>query len=1649
MQGILKTCTYRKQQVFGLIVFLFLFITVSAQPSIVDENNRDGNPESEWNIDGSGDATIQGFATQISVNKGETVYFKIKSEAAYSIDIYRLGYYRGFGAHKKGTGVITAPFPQVQPPPFEDASTGLVDCGTWNVSAHWAVPSDAVSGFYIAVLKRNDNPSRRSHIVFIVRDDASTSDIFFQASDATWQAYNRYGGNSLYDGVTSWPAGRAVKVSYNRPFATRGSSSEDFLFNAEYPMIRFLERNGYDVSYTTNLDMDRDGSKILQHKIFMSVGHDEYWSANQRAAVETARAAGVHLAFFSGNEVYWKTRWENSYDGSNTPYRTLVCYKEGTMGELQCNSNCDPSNEWTGLWRNPQGLAEGGGKPENALSGQISWDGETHRIEVPAKYKNLRFWRNTSVASLSAESVKAMPVGTLGYEWNYEQEEYRTSNPLGRFTLSSVTYGIKTHKMSLYRDPVSRALVFGAGTVQWTWGLDDEHDRHPGGTTVDIDMQQATVNLLADMGAQPASLMAGLTPATESTDIQAPITIISNPLNGATIPQGSPVTISGTITDDGVAAAVVISVDNGATWTSIETNGSTWSYTWVPPTQGSVVIKVRGIDDSGNIEAEGTSPQANAITVTVGEPLPPVCPCTLFEPSSAPVQTNLKDNAMGIETGMKFRTLVDGYISGVRFWKSTNSTGVHVGTLWTLSGTQLAQVTFSGESASGWQEALFDTPVPVTAGTTYVVSHFSPTGYYAVTEPFFLTEYMKAPLVGISTTHPDGGNGVYRYTNSPAFPNQVNTSDNYYVDVVFQLDAGPDVVAPQIERTRPVDDGTNFAVNGAPFVIFDEVLDPATINSSTVQLLNAANNPVTGVVSYDNGLKKVIFTPSSPLAYSSEYTLRIVGGGSGIKDLGGNALAADALISFSTVDPPAASPGTGPGGPILVIHSAANPFSLYTTEILRAEGLNEFSVMDIASVDASVLEDYDVVILGEVAVSGAQATMFSDFVNAGGTFIAFKPDSDLETLLGITSAGGSTSDKYLLINTAHAYGAGLVNETIQFHSSANHYNLNGALSLATLYSNATTATSFPAVTLNEVGANGGKAIAFAYDLPRSIVYTRQGNPAWAGQERDGEAGPIRSNDMFFGTGGDADWIDFSKVAIPQADEQQRLLANIIIKGNLHKKPLPKFWFLPQGFKAAVIMTGDDHANNGTGGRFDHYMTLGPNTQQDVKDWKAVRGSSYIFSTTPLSVEDALMYEDLGFEIALHPTTDCNNWSSEAELQGIFDTEFNAFASAYPELLSPITNRTHCMPWSDWSSMAKVSAQKGIRMDVNYYYWPDTWIQNRPGMFTGSGMPMRFAELDGTMLDIYQAPTQMTDESGIVYNSFIAALLDKAMGPEGYFGVFVANMHTDSAQHIGASTIIAAAQSRGVPVVSARQMTNWLDGRNGSSFSNITWNSNELGFTINALINAYKMQAMLPLFTEDGMLSSITRDGNPASFTVQSIRGTQYAFFDATNGDYVATYLPAAFAELNGTVTLQGRPAAPNAQWSVALTVDLYEEGNNTTPAYTYTVSTDENGNFTISNIPAGVYTITVKNSHTLKRVLASQALLNGPNAVDFGTLLEGDASGDNIINSLDLGQLLATYLKALGDPSFITNADFNEDGVVNALDLGLLLSNYFTAGENP
>lgn len=861
---------------------------------IACENSKPGTPSSVWDIDGAGDSAIQGFSTDISVNVGQRVDFKIDTAArAYSITIYRTGWYGGDGAREIATVTPSAPLPQLQPACLTDTVTGLYDCGNWGLSASWAVPSTAVSGVYIARLLI-PSTGQASHITFVVRDDASTSDVVFQTSDPTWQAYNPYGGVNFYRGGGA--AGRAFKISYNRPVTTRGGiEARDFYFASEYPLVRFLERNGYDVSYIAGVDTARSGQLLRNHKTFLSVGHDEYWSGAQRANIEAARDAGVNLQFLTGNEGYWRTRYEPSIDPSRTAYRTLVSYKE-TLN----NAKIDPSSEWTGTWRDPRFAppSQGAGRPENAVTGTMyQVNDDDLAVKVNDVEGKLRLWRGTSLASLPPGGQATLAPHTIGYESNEDIDNgFRppglvrlstTVGPTPQYLTNfgtTVVPGTTVHHLTLYRAP-SGALVFSAGSVQWSWGLDPDHDSPYAREPADVRMQQAQVNLLADMGAQPTTLMSTLVAATKSTDTVGPTVAFATPAAGASRANGAQLTVTGTATDagGGQVAGVEVSTDDGDTWHPATSGTSSWSYTYVQRGSGATTLRARATDDSANIGPVAT----RSVAVT--------CPCSVYG-AEVPKVAAASDPA-AVELGMRFSPDVDGFVSGVRFYKGSGNGGQHVGRLWSSTGALLGSVAFSGETATGWQTATFSAAVAVTAGQSYVVSYTAPTGRYSVQEDQFST----APLKRFPLTVAGGfGAPAAGLFGSPgAFPNESFRNTSYFVDPLFTT---TDSSSLTLINQSPVPGTASVPRTTVVRATFSK---PLAAGTAALSLRDAGGAAVAGSTSYDATTRTVTFTPGAQLAGPIAYTATAAG-----RDTQGQDLT-NASWTFTTAQPQAA-PGVCP-----------------------------------------------------------------------------------------------------------------------------------------------------------------------------------------------------------------------------------------------------------------------------------------------------------------------------------------------------------------------------------------------------------------------------------------------------------------------------------------------------------------------------------------------------------------------------------------------------------------------------------------------------------------------------------------------------------------------------------------------------------------
>jgi hypothetical protein len=234
----------------------------------------------------------------------------------------------------------------------------------------------------------------------------------------------------------------------------------------------------------------------------------------------------------------------------------------------------------------------------------------------------------------------------------------------------------------------------------------------------------------------------------------------------------------------------------------------------------------------------------------------------LWNASAVPQQVTVNDGS-AVELGVKFRSTTSGYVTGISFYKGSGNTGTHLGSLWTISGTLLAQVTFTNESASGWQTATFSTPVAITANTAYVASYHTDVGFYSMSRPYFTLGYTNGPLYAFSSSEIAGGNGVYRYGAS-AFPDQTYDSSNYWVDVVVSANLPPtptptptNTPAPPTNTPVPTNTPTPSATPLAVYSLWNASAVPqqVTVNDGSavelgVKFRSTTSGYVTGIRFY-------------------------------------------------------------------------------------------------------------------------------------------------------------------------------------------------------------------------------------------------------------------------------------------------------------------------------------------------------------------------------------------------------------------------------------------------------------------------------------------------------------------------------------------------------------------------------------------------------------------------------------------------------------------------------------------------------------------------------------------------------------------------------------------------------------------------------
>ena len=480
------------------LLLIFLIVTLIpawGQNPIVVENQNPGS--TNWNLNNTGsDAVgqIKGYASAVSINKGESITFFVSVNPAqtFTIDVYRLGWYGGAGGRLmqhvdalQGTQQATCP---------TDPTLGTIVC-TWDPSFTLAVPDTWTSGIFVAVL--NNAAGFQNYILFVVRDDSRTADLLYQLGVNTLQAYNNWPndnqtGKSLYNfnsfgATTITGATSAAKVSFDRPYRDDGSGGFFYWQLWDLYLIQWLEKNGYDVAYSTDLDTHLNGSRLLAFKGFMSAGHDEYWSKQMYDNVQAARDNGVNLAFFGANAIYWQVRYEPSAAG--VPNRILVCYRDPSIDPVQ-----GPTT--TVRWR--ESILN---RPEQTLMG-VQFSEENGSQNFPYVVTNSSSWVYENTDFTDGSSVP----GIVGYEWDRFDSRYPPPPAVaGSWTLlgNSPTVtdvgSVDSSNSSIYQAQ-SGAWVFAAGTMSWSSGLSA-----PG--LADSRIQQATTNVLNRFitGAPPTS----------------------------------------------------------------------------------------------------------------------------------------------------------------------------------------------------------------------------------------------------------------------------------------------------------------------------------------------------------------------------------------------------------------------------------------------------------------------------------------------------------------------------------------------------------------------------------------------------------------------------------------------------------------------------------------------------------------------------------------------------------------------------------------------------------------------------------------------------------------------------------------------------------------------------------------------------------------------------------------------------------------------------------------------------------------------------------------------------------------------------------------------------------------------------------------
>ena len=465
---------------------------------VASENSRPGRA---FRI-APGWSDIEGYADRASAQCGDSVTIKVSTtSSSYTVDAYRMGWYGGSGARLVWQ---SGRLPGKVQPAYVVHSPARTVVAPWRASLVLKITGGWPPGQYLLRLTAATGQAR--FVPLTIRDDASTSAIALQLPVMTWQAYNNWGGYSLYHGPADDAATRAVTVSFDRPYVADGLSEfgdGQFLI-FDQPLVAFAESKGIDLTYFTDVDVDAQPALLSRHRALVLSTHDEYWTPGMRATLEAAVGRGMNLLTLGANTIYWKSALDVA---AHSPRRNLSVYRTADL---------DP--EWglnsaliTNRWRDAP-IA----RPESQLLG-VMYDCLNQSADGVVTAPSSWVFAGTQLKSLD----------TLSGVVSRENDRYFAgASPKGLQILAHATFGCAAHgyiesgwDMTYYTN-ARHAGVLSVGTMGWICNLDASCANHPGDTGMQRVIRQITANALAAFAAGPAGVKHPAVPNTASVCAQ-------------------------------------------------------------------------------------------------------------------------------------------------------------------------------------------------------------------------------------------------------------------------------------------------------------------------------------------------------------------------------------------------------------------------------------------------------------------------------------------------------------------------------------------------------------------------------------------------------------------------------------------------------------------------------------------------------------------------------------------------------------------------------------------------------------------------------------------------------------------------------------------------------------------------------------------------------------------------------------------------------------------------------------------------------------------------------------------------------------------------------------------------------------------------